>query len=60
MNIIELAIAILAGICLIGIIVLAALNIAIPVVLTTVGSALVGWLIGKKNEQIVGLFKQKK
>ena len=50
----QIIIAILAAITLGGIIVLTYLGIDVPTILTTIGSALVGWLVGKNNETIAG------
>ena len=58
MNKLEISISILTGICIVGIIILSTIskdvNVLIPITTT-----LVGWLIGRKQETIVGLFKKK-
>jgi len=54
---IELIIGILAALSIIGIIVLAILKVDF-LVLVPVVTALVGWLIGKKNDVVLGIFKK--
>ena len=57
MNIIEIIIGSLAIISTIGAIVLAAVGVDYSFLLPII-TALLGWLIGKKNDLIVGAFKK--
>ena len=58
MNKIDLSIAILAGVALLGVIGLLFIGQATDVLLPIL-TALIGALIGAKKEQVVGLFKKK-
>jgi len=58
MSKLEISISVLTGICIIGIMILIGIDKDISV-LVPITTTLVGWLIGKKQDAIVSMFKRK-
>ena len=61
MNKIEIAISIIAGICLVGVLTLIGFDKDTSILIPTL-TALIGWLLGKKEEAVLGAlpFRKKK
>lgn len=58
MNKLEISISILTGLCLIGVIVLIGMDKDVSI-LSPVLAALIGWLLGKKQDMIISYIKTK-